>query len=175
MDISVTGIIGEIVKKTACRLGFHVNYLWGDWTYISNQLTIWSKNPETARLKYPVICLFTTFDEDKRDRRYHCKASLDFLIATSTLSGYTNEQREEESFRKTLRPVYSVFLREMKECNLLDFDAGHIPHIYSENYRYGARGVMMSEGKKFNDLIDGIDIKQLEIKIKKQNCNGTRL
>lgn len=171
----ITEIIGDIVDKASEAMGIHINYLWGDWTYISNQLTIWSKTPETARLKYPVVCLFSPFDEDKTDARYQSKAYVEMLIATSTMSDYTNEQREQNSFRETLRPIYQELIHQMKRSPYLDFDRHHVPHNYSENYRYGARGVMMSEGQKFNDFIDGIDIKRLQLKIKKLNCYGNRL
>ena len=59
-----------------------------------------------------------------------------------------------------------------------DFYSGVVPHTYSENYRYGSRGVMSSDGKPFNDKIDGIDIRNMELKIKPEktiNCYGSRI
>lgn len=169
---SVTDILKEVVGRVSECYGEEVNFLWGDWTYIANQLTIMSATPETARYKYPVICLFSPFTEDRTNRRWASQTSVDLLIATSTLSRYTNEEREEKSFRAILRPLYGLLVEQMKKHPLLDFERGHVSHDYSENYGYGSRGVMMSEGKKFNDLIDGIDIRNLSLTIKKRNCYG---
>lgn len=169
---SVTDIVRNVVGEVEKEYGKHVNFLWGDWTYIANQLTMMSATPQIAEEKYPVFCLFLPFDEDKSDYRYESSTNVDLLIATTTLSRYTNEERERESFKAVLRPLYALFIKHLKKYPLLDFERNHVPHTYSENYGYGARGVLMSEGKKFNDLIDGIDIKNLNLKIKKLKCYG---
>lgn len=173
--ISVTGVMSQVVNEAGRIYGKPLNFLWGDWTYIANQLELWSKAPGTAARKYPVVCLFLPYDEERTDRRYASKTNVDLLIATPTRSGYTNEQREEKSFKAVLRPIYAALIEALRKSPLLDFERSHVPHTYSENYGYGSRGVMMSQDKKFTDLIDGIDIKQMQLKIKKQNCYGRRL
>lgn len=167
--IVITELIGDVVKRVSDSLDTNVNYQFGDWDYISHQLMEYSKSEEWEAKKYPVICLFSPFDEVKVNKRYHCEVKLDFLIAVNTISEYTNEERSEYSFKEVLRPIYNSFIKELKKD--IRFDVyGEIPHIYSENYRYGSRGVMQSDGKKFNDLIDGIDIKELELKVNKEKC-----
>lgn len=167
--IVITDIIEEVVKRVSKKLELNINYQFGDWNYISHRLIELSKNDEGEKIKYPVICLFSPFDEIKTNKRYHCEVRLDFLIAVNTLSDYTNPERSENSFKEILRPLYSSFMEELKNDPRFDI-YGDIPHIYSENYRYGSRGIMQSDGKKFNDLIDGIDIKDLELKVKKERC-----
>lgn len=175
--IVVTELIRDVIRQASVLYGKPINYLFGDWKYISNILSIWDK-AGMPNEKYPLIALFSPFDEDKTDRRYACKTTVDMLICVNTLSGYTNEQRQQHSFREVLRPVYAAFIDSLKKDRRFDFYEGVVPHIYSENYRYGSRGVMSSDGKPFNDKIDGIDIKNLELKIKheKENyCYGNRL
>ena len=163
------------MKRTSEVYGKPINFLFGDWTYMSNILTMWSKSPSLAAKKYPVVCLFAPFDEDKTNGRYSCTTRIDLLIATQTKSEYTNEQRIEKSFVPVLRPIYEAMIEQLKKHPLLDFDKDVVAHTYSENMRYGSRGVMMSDGKPFNDYIDGIDIKSLFIKIKKYNCRYGKL
>ena len=175
--IVVTDLIRDVIAAASERCGMNINFLFGDWKYISNVLSIWDKAGMPGG-KYPLVALFSPFDEDKTDRRYACRTTVDLLICVNTLSGYTNEQRQEHSFREVLRPVYLAFIESLRKDRRFDFYEGVVPHIYSENYRYGSRGVMSSDGKPFNDKIDGIDIKNLELKIKheKENyCYGNRL
>ena len=53
----VNDIFADIVKKVSKRYGSNVSFLFGDWAYISNQLTLWGKSPKTSKLKFPIICL----------------------------------------------------------------------------------------------------------------------
>lgn len=174
--LSVTSLIAEVVNDTSSRYGNDINFMWGDWTYIANQLTLWSRTPETEARKYPVICLFSPINENKTNPRYYCTANVDLLIATPTRSELTNEQRERITFEPILRPIYAHFMNALVHNNHFDFQRNSAPHTYAENYGYGSRGIMMSQGKRFGDLIDGIDIKNLVINVKKPICNGyTRL
>lgn len=169
MTLSITNLIGNVVELAAARYGSPINYMWGDWTYIANQLTLWGKIDETESQKYPLICLFSPFTENKTQSRYYCTTNVDLLIATATESGLTNEERERCTFEPILRPIYTHFMDALLESRYFDFDKNHVSHSYSENYGYGSRGIMMSEGKRFGDLIDGIDIKNLLLNVKKKN------
>ena len=51
----VNDIFADIVKKVSKRYGSNVSFLFGDWAYISNQLTLWGKSPKTSKLKFPII------------------------------------------------------------------------------------------------------------------------
>lgn len=169
-DISV--IFQKITERVSSELERNVNFQFGDWAYISNQLQIASSSKEAARERYPVICLFSPADEDKRIVGGKTTIYLDFLIAVSSDAKYSNEKRREVSFEKVLRPIYDQFIKEIiKDHNL---DMGYRPmvsHAYTENYRYGRLGVNGPDNKPFNDKIDAIDIKKLEITIKKK-ING---
>lgn len=61
----VNDIFADIVKKVSKRYGSNVSFLFGDWAYISNQLTLWGKSPKTSKLKFPIICLYSPFTEDR--------------------------------------------------------------------------------------------------------------
>lgn len=174
MNTSVNRMFAEIVGRVSEKWGRNVAYLFGDWSYISNQLTVWGKSPNTSPLKFPIICLYSPFTEE-RDAE-EARVSLEFIIMVNTEKIYSNEDRESISFDKVLRPIYRLFMDEIRGDRRFVSDyRGVVPHQYTENYRYGRVGVMGPDGKPFRDFIDAIEIKNLDLTIKKVKCYGKRI
>lgn len=174
MNTSVNRIFAEIVGRVSEKWGKNVSYLFGDWSYISNQLTVWGKSPNTSPLKFPIICLYSPFTEE-RDAE-DVRVSLEFILMVNTEKGYTNEDRESISFDKVLRPIYRLFMDEIRGDRRFASDyRGIVPHQYTENYRYGRVGVLGPDGKPFRDFIDAIEIKNLDLTIKNVKCYGKRI
>lgn len=170
---SINDIFREIVTNTAKIYGSNVSYMFGDWEYIAGQLTEWSQSPETSKLKFPIICLYSPYVENRTSKMP--VASLEFLIMVDTQKGYLNEEREKVSFAKVLRPVYDAFIESiLASPDLVNEYNGIVPHSYTENYRYGRKGVE-ADGKPFRDFIDAIELKNLNIKIKNRKCYGNRI
>lgn len=165
---AVTQIMREVVEDTAARYGHDITYLFGDWSYISNTLTQWN-TPETAAKKYPLIVLYSPFDELRGGERKGYEASLNLLILCNTRKEYTNEQREEFSFKEVLRPIYNAFLAAVADDRRIDTRSYRdVPeHTYRENYRYGRLGVLGADGKPFRDFIDAIEITKLNLTFNK--------
>ena len=171
---SVNKIFEDVVKRVAERYGSNVSYMFGDWAYISNQLTAWGKSPSVCKLKYPIICLYSPFTEDRSSVKR--QTTLEFIIMVNTAKEYTNEDREKTSFEQVLRPIYNLFLEEIKKDSSIEADyKGKIPHLYRENYRYGRLGVIGEDGKQFGDFIDAIEIKEMNLTFKDVKCYGNRL
>lgn len=174
MNTSVNRMFAEIVGRVSEKWGRNVSYLFGDWNYISNQLTVWGKSPKTSPLKFPIICLYSPFTEE-RDAE-DVRVSLEFIIMVNTEKDYTNEDRELISFDKVLRPIYRLFMDEIRGDRRFVSDyRGVVPHQYTENYRYGRVGVLGPDGKPFRDFIDAIEIKNLELTVKNVKCYGKRI
>lgn len=174
--VVITDIFEDIVKRVSEKYGKHVNFQFGDWEYISGVLQTWSSSRDQAKKKYPVICLFSPFPEEKDEINGGSTAVIDFLIAKDTMPEYSNEKRRDVSFKQVLQPIYELFIQEIAKEKR--FDPGFtpsIPHTYIENYRYGRIGVNGPDGTPFKDKIDAIDIKNLSIKIKKQKCYANRI
>lgn len=174
MNTSVNRMFAEIVGRVSEKWGRNVSYLFGDWNYISNQLTVWGKSPKTSPLKFPIICLYSPFTEE-RDAE-DVRVSLEFIIMVNTEKNYSNEDRESISFDKVLRPIYRLFMDEIRGDRRFVSDyRGVVPHQYTENYRYGRVGVLGPDGKPFRDFIDAIEIKNLELTVKNVKCYGKRI
>lgn len=171
---SINKIFEDVVKRVAEKYGSNVSFLFGDWAYISSQLTEWGKSSSTCKFKFPIICLYSPFIEDRTAPKR--TVSLEFIIMVNTLKEYTNEDRERTSFEQILRPIYDLFVEEIKKDRSIDVEyKDNIPHLYTENYRYGRVGVIGEDGKPFSDFIDAIEIKQMNLKIKDIKCYGNRL
>lgn len=174
MNTSVNRMFAEIVGRVSEKWGRNVSYLFGDWNYISNQLTVWGKSPKTSPLKFPLICLYSPFTEE-RDAE-DVRVSLEFIIMVNTEKDYTNEDRELISFDKVLRPIYRLFMDEIRGDRRFVSDyRGVVPHQYTENYRYGRVGVLGPDGKPFRDFIDAIEIRNLDLTVKNVKCYGKRI
>ena len=172
--IVITDVFREIVERVSKEYGKHISYMCGDWSYISDQLLVWSKSNDTAKLKYPAIFLYSPIEEDRTGEKG--KMSLDILLVVNTLPSYTNEERSRISFAECLRPIYEILIKEIGKEPAFDMAyVKSIPHIYVENYRYGKAGVTGPDGKPFKDYIDGINIKNLQITLKKEKCYGDRI
>lgn len=163
-------VFRNIVAGVSEDIGIEVNYQFGDWQYMAKTLQAMSKSHLTSGKKYPIIGLFSPFTEYRSDAT-HNLLRLSFLIATATKKEYTNEERLQYSFKDILHPVYDSFMRNIKKDRYLSIDySGVVKHDYVDNYRYGSSGVYGEGSNKFDDMIDGIDITNLEVKIIKNNC-----
>lgn len=179
-------IIADVVKQTAvgCTVavmdgkgGFRtikcpeINYTFGNAQYVKDRLDELSKTPRGNEMKFPLIALFCPFEEKRDTPDCYSRASVNILIACSSMKQWSNEQRLQTSFRNVLRPIYRRFLDALREDGRfsIEYD-GQIPHKYSENYSYGRYGAHTGTGEEVSEPIDAIDIRNLELKVKQPNC-----
>lgn len=146
-----------------------ITYIFGDAQYIKDQLDEYSK--VTGVEKLPLIALFTPVKEKRGLPDVASEASVSMLIACSSRKEWNNVERKEYSFENILRPIYDAFfdaLRQNKQI-VQNYDYG-FPHVYSENYSYGRYGAYTASGEAVSEPIDAINIRDLVLKIKLQNC-----
>lgn len=150
-----------------------VNFVWGDSAYIREYLLTLKKSSSTAAYRFPVIGLYSPFDEVKMDGKV--SASVNLILAVNTLAGYTNEQRVEVSFDSVLRPLYEAFMKSLEECKAFDVPYKGFNHTYVENFSFGKRGALDVDGKEVDEKIDAIEIKNLDLNLKNLDCYANRL
>lgn len=162
-------IFRDIVKEASDDFGYTINYQFGDWQYMSKVLSAMGKSPVTANKKYPMIGLYSPFEEDRADPLY-VGVNISMIIAVNTLKDYTNEDRLEKSFKDTLYPVYDILMKKISRCRYLNIGYKSIAsHVKTDNFRYGRSGVYGEGKSEFDDRIDAIDIKDLRLKVN-NNC-----
>lgn len=168
-------IMADICDSLSQKRDSRINYIYGDSSYIREQLLELGKSKATASGKFPMIGLYVPYDEERDSSDYFCRTSVNMIIATNTLGKYTNEQRRKISFIGVLRPLYEDLIEEVGTCRRFDFGySGIISHTYSENYSFGRRGALDVDGKEVGEKIDAIEIKNLELTVKNQNCYANR-
>ena len=167
-------LIRDTVAAASRMAGYDVNFIFGDSSYIREQIRVLKASPETAVSRFPLIGLYVPIDEAKDSPDYYCKTAVSLIIATNTSREYTNEQRLEISFEGILRPLYNAFINSLKECGRFDFGYGNPVHSYTENYSFGRRGALDVDGKELEEKIDAIEIKNLELTVKNKNCYANR-
>ena len=150
-----------------------VNFVWGDSAYIREYLLSLKKSSSTAAYRFPVIGLYSPFDERKNNGVV--SASVNLILAVNTLVGYTNEQRMEVSFEKVLRPLYSDFLKALEGSKSFNVPYKGFDHTYVENFSFGKRGALDVDGKEIDEKIDVIEIKNLDLTLKPFDCYENRL
>lgn len=154
-----------------------VSYVFGNARYFKDDLDDKSKSEVTSVGKFPVVCLFSPIkekrnQEDPVSHQFYTTARVNLLIACSSTKEWSNEQRKVYSFENILRPIYRRLMAVLERDRRLDWGYGRkIPHEYSENYSYGRYGAYTdAAGNAVSEPIDAINIVNLQIKIKPNNC-----
>ena len=108
IDLDITEMFGEVVRKIPEKLeilysdgkgGFKVvkspklNYIFGSSQYIKDILDEYSKSPSLSEKKFPLVALFTPVNEDRGYLNYFSKADVSLIIACSSRSKWSNEER----------------------------------------------------------------------------------
>lgn len=146
-----------------------ITYMFGDAQYIKDQLDEYSK--VTGVEKLPLIALFTPVKEKRGLADYAAEATVSLLIACSSRTEWNNFERKEYSFENILRPIYEAFMDALKQCPQIEKNYSNaFPHVYSENYSYGRYGAYTASGDAVSEPIDAINIRDLQISLKLQNC-----
>lgn len=152
---------------------FPVNFVWGDSAYIREYLLTLKSSSETAPYRFPLIGLYSPFDERKLNGGV--SASVNLILAVNTLTGYTNEQRLDVSFKEVLRPLYDDLMTSLDKCRAFEVPYQGFNHTYVENFSFGKRGALDIDGKEIDEKIDAIEIKNLELTLKNLDCYAKRL
>lgn len=154
-----------------------VSYVFGNARYFKDDLDDKTKAEETTVRKFPVVCLFAPIkekrnQEDPLSHQFYTTAKVNLLIACSSTKEWSNEQRKVYSFENVLRPIYKRLMEELERDRRLDWGyGGKIPHEYSENYSYGRYGAYTdASGNAVSEPIDAINIVNLQVKVKINNC-----
>ena len=158
----------EVVDAVSEKYGEDINYIFGNDNYIKDQLDTYTRSEDVE--KFPLVALFCPINETRGEIGIFSSAKINLVIACGTEKELSNEEREEESFKKILRPIYERLLEALKEDRRFDFGYKQIiKHEYSENYSYGRYGAFTSNNEEISESIDAIDIRNLEIKIRTLN------
>jgi len=87
-----------------------VNYKFGYWPIIAQELQLEAKSPTLDGARYPLIFLNADFEEQMIDYR-KIRINPTFYIITQTDKKYTVQQRLDNVYKTILYPVYRDFMK----------------------------------------------------------------
>lgn len=125
---------------------------------------------ETTREKYPLVWLVMDFEEKFGNPDIYCELpNAQIIIANNTQMHYTQAERDALIFEPILYPIYSELLYQLKESSLFSISPLYA-HSKTDRPYWGGQESGNSERNLFNDMIDAIQVRGLNIKVLKQDC-----
>jgi len=167
----IDDLIGDVVDSM--RIDETPYYLYGHPLEVINTLSEYEKHPKMKFKKYPLIILFQDFEETKgRHQAINADVSLNLVICTNTLAKYKSAERYELNFKPVLYPLYDLFLEKLERSGYFSGALGNFQHVKIDRMYWGKNGLYSNEGNVFNDRLDAIEIRNLELSVlnKSNNC-----
>jgi hypothetical protein len=141
-------------------------YLYGHPLEVINTLSEWTKNPTKKFQKFPLIILFTDIEESKGlHQGINSEVKLEVIICTATKPEYKSTERTEITFKPVLYPLYDLFIAELANSGYFMESNDLVPHTMTPRYYWGKSGLYGNTANMFNDYIDAIEIKNLQLTI----------
>ena len=171
-------IVSAVSAKLLSELKAHdnvitgVHYQHGHPREIIETLTQMTDGIASRFDKYPLIALFQDFPEDVTGNGFYADVTLHFIIARGTEATYKADQRYDKNFKPILYPVYFEFMEQIRLSKKFEIvsAANTYPHKKIDRLYWGREGLYGGEGNTFNDRLDCIEIKDLKLRVKTQNC-----
>jgi hypothetical protein len=145
---------------------FHLRYYPGTHSEI-NACVIEQKNP---RYKFPALMYFVPMKEQfsvSGNMPQH-SLSLDLAICASTLSNWLTEQREEQTMKLVLRPIYNALIDEIKRSAVISQGYGVPAHTKISAPFTGTDGGLLV--KQWGEYIDAIELHNLSLTVSQSIC-----
>ena len=155
----------RVVENVRKQLGFdNITFQYSTMTEFIQLLT----TIKDGNKKYPfffVHSIGVDYDNSNFDTIVTIS---DILIAGDSKAKWTREERDDETFKPILNPIYNTFLDKLRrDRNVEIVKRGNI----TNHYFYGDTGVEGYDGAKFPDHVDVIQLKNFQFRLLKQYCN----
>ena len=139
---------------------------FGTTVEVVNRLKIKSDSAEYSDKRYPLIWYLIdgSVKETVGDIRSNNRLAKDvtIIICNQTTREFTATERYENNFIPVLRPIYDALMYHMKASRMVRSSNGY-EHEYYENLFWGNEGLYGATGNIFDDMLDAIIIKGLDL------------
>lgn len=139
---------------------------FGTTVEVVNRLKAKSDAEEYSDKRYPLIWYLIdgSVKEDVGDIRSNVRVAknVTIIICNQTEREFTSTERYDKNFIPVLRPIYEAFMYHMKSSTLVRSSNGYT-HEYYENLFWGNEGLYGATGNIFDDMLDAIIIKGLDL------------
>jgi hypothetical protein len=170
--------IGIVVQRTSAKLlatlqavdplitGVH--YLYGHYPDIRERLLQLGKAESGKDKRYPLIVLFEDFRVLNKVLGLYGVGDIKLMILWPSGKAVTREQREA-SFKDILDPIYIEFFRQLKISGFF-MQYGPFDHKRIDRPHWGDAAIYGNKGYLFDEILDGIEISDLQLKTYYNNC-----
>lgn len=168
--VYIEDVFEDLVSKVSTALNKPIYYMHGSLKEINFRLEQMSKSKDHFDKKFPLVALLHDYPRSRGG--VYEEVTLTVLISTDTIANYISDERLSNNFKPILDPIY---LELMNQLNLSSFfntrSALLIPHQKIDHYFYGTENGNNGHAQnRFNDLVDCIEIRNLELSIYAKNC-----
>lgn len=159
--------VGTIVSKITTT---PLYYMFGHPLEIVGRLQEITQSTTDKDKKYPLIALFADIPIDKTGPvGFYGRAKLTIIIATLADPNMTAEQRIEATFKPILQPIKEQLVDQLFKHKQFSF-ADELKYWEIEHYYWGRQGLYGNTANIFNDYIDAIELRDIDILIKNKIC-----
>jgi len=157
---SIPDMFSELVAQVSTTLGYTVNYKFGTWKVINDEL----KN--TQNDKFPLIALLRGWRETPEDDVTMLVEDMKILIAVK--SGETDQEqtRNDNSYLAVVFPIYKALCEAIADSY---FFTG-----YNQNFKHSTRdwpNIGLENGERLlEDCSDGRLLENITLRVNMQEC-----
>lgn len=161
--------VQAVEDKLLCRLQRYnkeiecLNYRYGRPSEINKAIQEMSDGVASKRQKFPLIAVLEPYTiVYPSNGGYAFIDSVDLLIAMPSSDEWDSYTRQTENVDPILQPIYEELLLQIADS----------PAVVAPNIKKDLphRRTVHKGGKFFNDLVDVIEIKGLQVKLRNHNC-----
>jgi hypothetical protein len=156
----IEDIFEDVVQNVSDTLGQKIYFHAGHILETVNVVTA-MKDSNTDH-RYPLIALV----EDNRRTTEGTKFTARLFIITKSNPNYHTKDRRENIFKPILQPIFDELIRQIYRCGwFLEQTESEVNENmeYANRFCWGNKGLMGNEGNIFNDWVDAIEIKSIEL------------
>jgi hypothetical protein len=129
---------------------------------------IYTNNPDS----FPLVWLTMPYTTKRENFSIYGEVRCEMIIAMPTDSKFTQQQRDDLSFKPRLIPIYEVLLQEIAREKWFLIKPGQIGHNMTIRPYWGGGDVNGSDTPNlFKKEVDAISITNLVLSIRRQNCS----
>ena len=155
-------VLNTIPSKT-------IQFMFGSWQEVSNELANKGKSPSGKNFKYPVVFLDSGFTRTMfKEQRFEGSINPKIYILSDSKPGTSSTERLNTVYNLVLRPIELALVEQIRKESWFDFGSkgGHyLPEHTSQDLMY------ITTKSQTADIVDAIELDFKEINIKKQKCN----
>lgn len=148
----------------------HVYYMHGHPAEIVARLQQKLKIDSEKLKRFPLIMLLHDFEILRNSPTQYGTAAVNVIIAALTQPELNSEERYTKTFKPILYPIYNQLLHQLGRSTYFNNAQAMVKHTQIDRLYWGRTGLYGNQANMFNDYLDAIELRGLELTIKNQHC-----